>query len=182
MFFNTIYEKRIHNIYYDKTTEQSSCVEFKRPSGRGIHFSFNNDIDGGIPFWPMGMASDNKVFMLTYGYEIKDYLFQWEILYNNDIIAVCIALPAELHYKFVKEALLNNKDNCISQDFIFEQFNKSQHRGPDNSTMLNLGDNNFIGHIEQSKSIDRSVSQKCTNVPCKRDAKITLFGLNVHDW
>ena len=39
-------------------------------------------------------------------------------------------------------ALLNKTD--INHEFILEQFNKSQHRGPDNSH-INTENNNFIG-------------------------------------
>ena len=40
-------------------------------------------------------------------------------------------------------SILNNYD-IIDNDFIEEQFNKGQHRGPDNST-INLHNNDFIG-------------------------------------
>jgi UDP-2-acetamido-3-amino-2,3-dideoxy-glucuronate N-acetyltransferase len=38
-----------------------------------------------------------------------------EILENNSISALCIALPAEMHYKFAKDALLANKDVYIEK-------------------------------------------------------------------
>ena len=40
-------------------------------------------------------------------------------------------------------ALLNNKDT-ISHDDILKEFNKSKHRGPDNTT-VNTDNNKFIG-------------------------------------
>lgn len=73
-FFKTIFNKKFYYIYYDKLSLNSSALEFKRPFGKGKHLSFYNDIDGGIPFWPIGQVDDNKMFMLTYGYEIKDYI------------------------------------------------------------------------------------------------------------
>lgn len=74
IFFSVMHKNRLHKIVYNKKTKQSSTVEFKRPFKKGIHFSFYNDIDGGVPFWPNGIISDKKVFMITYGYEIKDYI------------------------------------------------------------------------------------------------------------
>ncbi len=42
--------------------------------------------------------------------------YSWAtILSNNEITAVCIALPAHLHYKFAKEALLHNKDVYVEK-------------------------------------------------------------------
>jgi asparagine synthase (glutamine-hydrolysing) len=41
-------------------------------------------------------------------------------------------------------ALLNNKDTIVSKDFILQQFNKAQHRGPDNSSVTTSG-NDLIG-------------------------------------
>ena len=41
-------------------------------------------------------------------------------------------------------ALFNNNDDLLTYDFILEQFNKSQSRGPDNSN-FNVSNNNYIG-------------------------------------
>ena len=43
---------------------------------------------------------------------VKDWKL---ILENKDINSVCVSLPAELHYKFVKEALLANKDVYVEK-------------------------------------------------------------------
>jgi UDP-2-acetamido-3-amino-2,3-dideoxy-glucuronate N-acetyltransferase len=41
---------------------------------------------------------------------------QWnDVLTNNEINSVCIALPAEMHYKFAKEALESNKDVYVEK-------------------------------------------------------------------
>ncbi|TGV03429.1 6-bladed beta-propeller [Flavivirga rizhaonensis] len=82
LFFETCINKRLHKLYYDKNSQEVNCVEFKKPFGKGIHFSFYNNIDGGMPFWPQGKMSDNKMFMLAYGYEIKDYLERIDGSYN----------------------------------------------------------------------------------------------------
>ena len=74
LFLRVIYNKKYYNFYYDKISKQINSTKFKRPFGKGSHFSFYNDIDGGTPFWPMGRVSDNKMFMLVYGYEMKDYI------------------------------------------------------------------------------------------------------------
>lgn len=76
IFFRNYYanEKRLHHLYYDKLSKKTFCAEYKKVYGKGINLSFHNDIDGGFPFWPVGKVSDNKMFMLVYGYEIKDYI------------------------------------------------------------------------------------------------------------
>jgi hypothetical protein len=40
----------------------------------GKYFSFNNDIDGGLPFWPDGIISEDKVFSLIYAYDLKKHI------------------------------------------------------------------------------------------------------------
>lgn len=41
---------------------------------------------------------------------------QWtDILTNTDITAVCISLPADMHYQFAKDALLHNKDVYVEK-------------------------------------------------------------------
>ena len=37
------------------------------------------------------------------------------ILENKEIDCVCVSLPAEIHYKFVKEALLSDKDVYVEK-------------------------------------------------------------------
>jgi len=56
-------------------------------------------------------------------------------------------------------ALLNNKNDIIDQEFIIEQFKKSQHRGPDNSCYSLLNDN-FIGfHRLAINGLDETSNQ-----------------------
>jgi UDP-2-acetamido-3-amino-2,3-dideoxy-glucuronate N-acetyltransferase len=46
---------------------------------------------------------------------------QWsDVLDNKNITAVCIALPAEMHYKFAKEALLANKDIYVEKPITLD--------------------------------------------------------------
>ena len=54
-------------------------------------------------------------------------------------------------------SILNNK--TLDKDFITEQFNKSQHRGPDNST-INDSNNNFVGfHRLQINGLNEESNQ-----------------------
>ncbi|TGV03427.1 6-bladed beta-propeller [Flavivirga rizhaonensis] len=66
-------DKKI-KIYRDKKVDMNIRVGYKIPSTNSINFSFYNDIDEGMPFWPDGMVSENKIFKLVYGYEIKRFL------------------------------------------------------------------------------------------------------------
>lgn len=43
-----------------------------------------------------------------------------DVLINKNINAVCIALPAELHYKFAKQALLENKDVYVEKPITLD--------------------------------------------------------------
>jgi len=43
-----------------------------------------------------------------------------DVLINKNINAVCIAVPAELHYKFAKEALLENKDVYVEKPITLD--------------------------------------------------------------
>lgn len=46
---------------------------------------------------------------------------KWQdILESTDINAVCISLPAEMHYKFAKEALENNKDVFVEKPITLD--------------------------------------------------------------
>lgn len=76
MFLSVYYaqDKHLHNIYYNKKSNESKSVKFKKESGGGFNFGFNNDIDGGLPFWPEGRISEDKLYMLINGYELKDYM------------------------------------------------------------------------------------------------------------
>ena len=74
LFIRAFFNKKLNDIYYDKKMNISKSVKFSKPFGKGSHFSFYNDIDGGLPFWPMGNVSDNKLFMLVFGYEMRDYI------------------------------------------------------------------------------------------------------------
>ena len=66
---------RLHHVLYNKSTTESVSVQYQDPIKRTqTHFAFRNDIDGGMPFWPMGKVDDNTMFMLIDGFELKEYL------------------------------------------------------------------------------------------------------------
>ncbi len=74
MFFYINNKSRLNKIYYDKKNKESYSLQFRDKITNRLKFSFTNDIDGGLPFWPHGVISENKVFRLIYGYELKQYL------------------------------------------------------------------------------------------------------------
>lgn len=67
-------EKKVYKAFFDKKTNKSTSLEYERKYTKGFHFSFYNDIDKGMPFWPQGKVSDDKMYMLIYGYDLKEYL------------------------------------------------------------------------------------------------------------
>ena len=74
IFLDAIKKNRFNTFIYEKKTRGISKIQYDRLSEKGFHFALNNDIDGGLPFWPVGKISDNKVFMTTYGYKVKEFL------------------------------------------------------------------------------------------------------------
>lgn len=74
-FINILYKKQAFHIYYDKILRENHSIGFKSTLVRKkMQGNFYNNIDGGINFWPIGSISENKMYMLVYGYELKDYL------------------------------------------------------------------------------------------------------------
>ena len=66
----------------------------------------------------------NKVALEKYKNQYPDVNMttDWhnDVLINKYINAVCIALPAELHYKFAKQALLENKDVYVEKPITLD--------------------------------------------------------------
>lgn len=73
-FFKFGNKNYLNHIFYNKLNGESYNLRYKKRFSKGFNFSFLNDIDGGMPFWPEGYVSGNKVFKLVYGYEIRDYM------------------------------------------------------------------------------------------------------------
>mgnify|MGYP000477434744 CR=1 FL=1 len=60
----------------------------------------------------------NKEVLLKYNLEypsIKTTVIWQDVLIDSNITAVCIALPAELHYSFCKKSLLAGKDVYVEK-------------------------------------------------------------------
>ncbi len=64
-----------------------------------------------------------------------------DILNDAEITGVCIALPAELHYKFAKQALLANKDIYIEKPITLDvnEANELVKLAKDNNKILMVG-------------------------------------------
>ena len=45
-----------------------------------------------------------------------------DVLKNSEITAVCIALPAEMHYSFAKKSLLAGKDVYVEKPITLDSF------------------------------------------------------------
>lgn len=73
MFFELGNKGKLNHIYYDKYSKKSFNLRFNEKSGNKTYFSFYNDFDNGLPFWPDGVLSEEKVFSLIYGYDLKKY-------------------------------------------------------------------------------------------------------------
>lgn len=69
IFFRVAYKKYLKHILYNKKSHNAMCIKHYE-NGKPF-FSFINDIDGGLPFWPEGVMNDGeKIFTLIYGYEL----------------------------------------------------------------------------------------------------------------
>jgi hypothetical protein len=69
MFFDIANKKQLLHVFYDKTTKKAINVKHGDTKNK---FSFINDIDNGLPFWPEGIISNNKVFAIIYGIELNN--------------------------------------------------------------------------------------------------------------
>ncbi len=74
MFFRIVSKGELMHIVFDKKTEQSSSLFFLSDSDSHLNFSFFNDVDGGLPFWPTGSINGNEVFRLINSVELKAFL------------------------------------------------------------------------------------------------------------
>lgn len=86
-FFDLSYKKYLKHVFYDKTTKQSYNITHGE---KKQEFSFINDIDGGMPFWPEGRCDSEKVFMFIYGYELnskmgKDFRLKYRSSKNSTL-------------------------------------------------------------------------------------------------
>ena len=57
LYFTVEYRNRLYPAIYDKTEDRLQIMpDVSIPSqgidGKRIHYGFENDLDGGLPFWP----------------------------------------------------------------------------------------------------------------------------------
>ena len=90
----------------------------------------------GAGYWGKNLIRDfNKIGFIDTICEINDelideykktypnlnYTNKWsDLLDNTEITAICVSLPAEMHYKFVKEALLADKDVYVEKPITLD--------------------------------------------------------------
>lgn len=58
-------------IVYDFSNGSSSKVRYLDPVSGLPVFGLYNDLDGGLPYWPIGQVNDSTTFSLVYGYMLK---------------------------------------------------------------------------------------------------------------
>lgn len=73
-FFDLNNKGWLNRIIYNKNNKTSHNLQYKDKVKANKNFAFFNDIDNGIPFWPQGIITGNKVFQLIYPYELKKYI------------------------------------------------------------------------------------------------------------
>ncbi|MDX9914193.1 MAG: 6-bladed beta-propeller, partial [Candidatus Moranbacteria bacterium] len=73
MFFELANKGKLNHLIYDKSNGRCLNLNNKEAFGKSTNFSFFNDIDNGLPFWPDGVISENQVFKLIYGYDLKKH-------------------------------------------------------------------------------------------------------------
>ncbi|MCR8667544.1 6-bladed beta-propeller [Aestuariibaculum sp. M13] len=73
VFFEIINESKFCRFVYDKKETNLKRI-YEGKTEKQFEIMLNNDLDGGTSFWPIGNISDDKMFMLIQGYEIKDFL------------------------------------------------------------------------------------------------------------
>ena len=76
-----LYNNKNYNILYDKNTKKIFNMKFDHSDlNFQIKSGFINDIDGGYPFLPFGVISENKVYCYFYPYmlqnKMKDEIFE----------------------------------------------------------------------------------------------------------
>lgn len=72
VFLKVGYEIYLKHIVYDKQSKVSYNIDYTYEKRR--YLDFYNDFDGGMTFWPLGNVSENKMFSLFYGSELKKKL------------------------------------------------------------------------------------------------------------
>lgn len=63
LFFNGAYKARRRGMIYDKVTGQLNNVVYNTDRGM-MDDALQNDIDGGMPFWPTGQANEKYLYAI----------------------------------------------------------------------------------------------------------------------
>ena len=74
IFYDIMYKNDYAREFTTKPEMISKRVSDVDNTKKYISGKFLNDIDGGLCFWPQGKVSENKVYMMVYGSDIKDYI------------------------------------------------------------------------------------------------------------
>lgn len=73
IFYTFLNKGLLTRVYYDKNDNQSSLLKPLEVTTDQKNWAFENDIDGGLPFWPMGLVGDKSVFCLLQAFEFKQH-------------------------------------------------------------------------------------------------------------
>lgn len=79
IFFKISNKNKLTHILYDKITKSAKNIRHGNTIDK---FSFENDIDGGLPFWPDGIAGKDRAFSLFYGIELLKKIKDNEVIQN----------------------------------------------------------------------------------------------------
>ena len=98
-----------------------------------------------------------------------------DIINNQEISAVCISLPAEYHYKYAKDALLNNKDVYVEKPITLNLEEAEE--------LINLSHKNnkilMVGHILQYHPCIEKIKELIKNGEIGRIINIISNRLNL---
>ncbi|WP_269243386.1 6-bladed beta-propeller [Flavobacterium limnophilum] len=80
IFCSITHAKRVTRFIYDKKTAIIKRV-YNQKGDRKFIVMLENDLDYLSPFWPEAIFSDNKMYKLVYGYELKNFVAKMD---SND--------------------------------------------------------------------------------------------------
>ena len=103
IFFKALQKTRLKGLLYNKKSKISFSVRSGFEKSKH-HIGFYNDIDGGIPFWPIGVTNIGHPFMAVDILEILDFIK------HNDLTAI------EIETKEKHKELLELLENCHISD------------------------------------------------------------------
>ena len=77
-YFSLVNKVQLVNVIYDLSN--GTCVNVKSddPITGLPDFALNNDIDGGLSYWPVGQVNDSTTFSMVYGYMLHNKIGEHE--------------------------------------------------------------------------------------------------------